>query len=102
MAPLHILFSKMQAKPIINQLIMRQKELHLTENLASLFEKNLTVPRMIMPISEPPAWNKKTKTRLIQLVEKTKELVQSLNDSFGTYDEILGIRQDTQSYKDFP
>ncbi len=102
MIPLHLLFSKMQAKLIINQLIKRQKELHLLENLAGFFEKNLTFSRMLLPINEPAGWNKKTKARLSQLSEKTKELVQSLNDSFGAYDEILGIHSESKNFKDFP
>jgi hypothetical protein len=85
--PLHILISKLQAKLIIKQLTARQKELHLMENLAKLFEKNLTFSRMLMPFTEPAGWNKKTKARLSQLSNKTKELVQLLNDSFGTYND---------------
>jgi len=87
MVPIHLLISKLHAKLIINKLNERQKELHLMENLANLFEKNLTFARMLLPINEPAAWNKKIKTRLMQLTDKTKELVQSLNDNFGSYDE---------------
>ena len=87
MVPIHLIASKLQAKLIIRKLNERQKELHLMENLASLFERNLTVARMLLPISEPAGWNKKIKNRLKQLTEKTKELVQLLNDSFGSYDE---------------
>jgi hypothetical protein len=87
MAPIHLLISKLQAKLIINKLNERQKELHLMENLANLFEKNITVARMLMPITEPAGWNKKVKARLKQLTDKTKELVQSLNDNFGSYNE---------------
>jgi len=86
MMPLHILFSKLQAKITINQLNARQKELHLMENLAGNFEKSLTFSRMLLPISEPVGWNKKTKLRLAQISSKTKELVQMLNDNFSTYD----------------
>ena len=86
MTPLHIIFSKLQAKLIISQLNARQKELHLMENLAGIFEKNLTFRRIMLPISEPVGWNKKTKLRLTQLSNKAKELVQLLNDSFSTYD----------------
>ncbi|TAN65486.1 MAG: hypothetical protein EPN17_16540 [Methylobacter sp.] len=86
MTPLHIIFSKLQAKLIISQLNARQKELHLMENLAGIFEKNLTFSRMMLPISEPIGWNKKTKLRLTQTSNKTKELVQLLNDNFSTYD----------------
>ena len=87
MVPIHLLISKLQAKLIVSKLNERQKELHLMENLANLFEKNITFSRMLMPISEPAGWNKKIKTRLMQLTEKTKELVQSLNDNFGSYEE---------------
>jgi hypothetical protein len=87
MVPIHLLISRLQAKLIINKLNDRQKELHLMENLANIFEKNLTLTRMLLPITEPVGWNKKTKARLAQLSENTKELVQSLNDSFSTYNE---------------
>lgn len=87
MVPIHLLISKLQAKLIINKLTERQKELHLMENLANLFEKNITFARMLMPITEPAGWNKKIKARLMQLTDKTKELVQSLNDNFGSYNE---------------
>ncbi|HEY8157347.1 MAG TPA: hypothetical protein VIF10_01465 [Methylobacter sp.] len=86
MIPLHILFSKLQAKITISQLNARQKELHLMENLAGNFEKSLTFSRMLLPISEPVGWNKKTKLRLTQISNKSKELVQLLNDNFSTYD----------------
>ncbi|MFZ2171890.1 MAG: hypothetical protein WAW61_19895 [Methylococcaceae bacterium] len=87
MVPIHLLASRFQAKLIINKLNGRQKELHLMENLANFFEKNLTVARMLLPITEPVSWNKKTKARLTQLSENTKELVQLMNDSFSTYNE---------------
>ncbi|MGZ5050134.1 MAG: hypothetical protein ACXWF8_08995 [Methylobacter sp.] len=86
MIPLHIIFSKVQAKFIINQLNARQRELNLMENLAGVFEKSLVISRMLLPISEPVGWNKKTKLRLGQISTKAKELVQALNDSFSTYD----------------
>jgi hypothetical protein len=104
MVPIHLLISKLQAKLIINKLNQRQKELHLMENLASLFEMNITVARMLMPITEPAGWNKKVKARLKQLTDKTKELVQSLNDNFGSYDEqahtAAGNEQSHTSYLD--
>jgi len=86
MVPVHIIFSKIHAKVIINQLNARQKELHLMENLSGIFEKNLTFSRMLLPISEPVGWNKKTKLRLSQISDKAKGLVQLLNDNFSTYD----------------
>jgi hypothetical protein len=93
MLPLHLMISRVQAKFIIKRLTARQKQLNLTENLANLFENNLTIGRMLLPVNEPVGWNKKTKARLAQLLEKTKQLVQSLNDDFGSYDE--------QSLKDY-
>ena len=85
--PTHILISKVHAKFIIKRLNERQKELHLMENLAGLFEQNMTLIRTVLPIHESVAWNKKMNARLIYLNEKTKELVQSVNDIFGNYDE---------------
>lgn len=100
MTPLHILFSKLQGKVIISQLNARQKELHLMENLAGVFEKNLTFVRMMLPISEPVGWNKKTKLRLTQISNKTKDLVQLLNDNFSTYDGLsLTGHSDSQEFK---
>jgi len=87
MIPVHVVFGKLQAKLVINKLIARQKELHLMENLSSLFERGLTFNRILLPISEPVDWNKKTKARLAQLSDKTRELVQALNDNFSSYNE---------------
>jgi len=99
MTPMHVMFSKIHAKSIINQLNRRQKELHLMENLAGIFEKNLTFSRMMLPISEPIGWNKKTKLRLTQVSNKTKELVQLLNDTFSTYDgEFLANHSDSSDF----
>jgi hypothetical protein len=75
MVPTHVLLSKMQAKFEINSLTKRQKQLHLTENLVVLFEQNMTFSRMMLPISEPLGWNKKTKSQLSVLRNKTKELI---------------------------
>ncbi|MDQ5939631.1 MAG: hypothetical protein QG557_579, partial [Pseudomonadota bacterium] len=85
MVPTHVFFSKVQAKFIVSSLNRRQKQLHLTEDLATLFEKNLTFSRMMLPIRDPLGWNKKTKAQLTTLLDKTKDLVQSLNDSFSIY-----------------
>ncbi|MEI6267899.1 MAG: hypothetical protein WCP01_03390 [Methylococcaceae bacterium] len=101
MVPVHLLISKLHAKLIINKLNERQKELHLMGNLANLFEQNLTFVRMLLPLTEPAAWNKKIKARLMQLTDKAKELVQSLNDDFGTYDEIASYNTPIETgYKD--
>ncbi len=83
--PSHLIISKLQARFIINKLNDRQKELHLMENLGELFESNLTFSRMMLTFSEPAGWNKKSKARLSQLTDKTKALVQDLNDSFSSY-----------------
>ncbi len=100
MTPLHIIFSKFQAKVIVSQLNARQKELHLMENLAGVFEKNLTFTRMMLPISEPVGWNKKTKLRLTQISNKAKDLVQLLNDNFSTYDGLpLTGQSDSSEFK---
>jgi uncharacterized membrane protein YdbT with pleckstrin-like domain len=87
MVPVHLLLSRLHAKFIINQLVRRQKELHVMENLVNIFENGLTFTRMMLPITEPVGWNKKTKARLSQLSDKTKELVQLLNDNFSAYDD---------------
>ncbi|GAB4271353.1 MAG: hypothetical protein Kow0065_20950 [Methylomicrobium sp.] len=87
MAPLHIAISKLQAKLIIARLDDRQKELHLMEHLSELFEKSLTTYHMLMPITTPVGWNKKTKSRLAKLTERTKEIVMALNDGFNVYEE---------------
>ena len=103
MVPVHLIICRLHAKLVINQLQARRKELHLMENLSNLFEKNLTFTRMLFPISEPAYWNKKTKNRLKQLLVKTQELVQALNDSFGTYNEhLLPGFSDTSSRKESP
>lgn len=87
MLPLHFMFNKIYAKLIIKHLNVRQIELQLMENLAGLFEKNLTFSRIMLPISEPVGWNKKTKARLVKISDKTQALVQSLNDRFGDYQD---------------
>ena len=87
LVPSHILISKLHAKLIVNKLNERQKELHLMENLANLFEKNITFVRMLLPIYESAGWNKKVKEQLTHLTDKTKDLVQSLNDIFGATEE---------------
>ena len=85
--PLHLIMSKIQSTFIISKLNERRKALNLMENLGQLFESNLTFSRMLLNYSEPFGWNKRTRARLAQLGEKTKELVQSLNDSFSTYND---------------
>ncbi|MGZ8151824.1 MAG: hypothetical protein ACXW0Q_02690 [Methylovulum sp.] len=102
MVPVHLVMSRLQAKLIVSKLKARQQELGLIEDLSSLFENGLTFTRMMLPITEPAGWNKKTRSRLVQLSEKTKGLVQSLNDSFGTYDESPAIHSDATTFKEYP
>lgn len=87
MLPLHMIFSRVQAKYIVTRLIARQKELHLIENIAEFFEMNLTFSRMLFNFSEPAGWTKKTRARLTHLSDHAKLLVQTLNDSFSTYND---------------
>ncbi|MDD5755158.1 MAG: hypothetical protein PHN45_10460, partial [Methylococcales bacterium] len=88
MIPTHVLISKMQARGVISLLNKRQKSLHLVENLAALFEKNITFSRMMLPITDPVGWNKKSKVQLATLLDKAKNLVQSLNDNFNVYNSV--------------
>jgi len=85
MIPVHVFASKFYARMIANRLLDRQKELGLIENLADVFEKHLTLARMLLPFTEPVGWNKKVRARLLQLSERTKLLVQELNDFFSGY-----------------
>ena len=85
--PTHLLICKLHAKFIIKKLNQRQKELNLMENLAQLFEMNLTTTRMLFPFIEPLGWNKEIKARLFLLINKTKGLVQDLNDDFSDQEE---------------
>ena len=87
MIPTHLIMGRIQAKLISHRLKERQKELYLMENLAGLFESNLTFSRMLLSYADPIGWNKKTKARLALLSEKTRNLVQMLNDSFSAYDD---------------
>ena len=88
MIPMHVLISKMQAAGVIRALNNRRKSRHLVEDIAALFEKNITFSRMMLPISDPVGWNKKSKTQLAVLLDKAKNLVQSLNDNFNAYNSI--------------
>jgi hypothetical protein len=101
MVPIHLLISKLHARLIIKKLNERQQELHLMENLANLFEKNITFTRMLLPINEPFGWNKKIKNRLLQLTEKTKDLVQLLNDDFSTYHEQSNILNKIDGHENY-
>jgi hypothetical protein len=87
LVPIHIFISKVHAKFIIKQLNAQQQALSLTENLGALFEKSLSFWRVLLPVTEPVGSNRKTRAKLTQLIEKTKELIQSLNDGFSHIDE---------------
>ena len=83
LTPLHIMISRFNAKLIINQLIKRQKQLNLAEDLAGLFSKSLSFWRIMLPITAPVGKNKKNRKRINALIEQTKDLVQALNDQFS-------------------
>ncbi len=83
--PIHLMMAKIHAKFIIKNLKKRQKKLNLTEDLAGLFEKSLTFWRIILPINESVAKNKKTRVKVHALIEQCKDMVQELNDQFSSY-----------------
>ncbi len=85
MIPLHLMMARIHSGFIIKNLLNRQKELNLIENLSGMFENSLTFWRMILPINEPVGKNKKIRLRIKELIEKTKNIVQSLNDQFSHY-----------------
>ncbi len=82
--PVHIYSSKQHAKWVFRELERKQKELGLIENLAAVFEQNITLWRILLPVKEPAGWNKEIKFRLTRLLDRSKELVQTLNDSFSS------------------
>ncbi|MDQ7091451.1 MAG: hypothetical protein Q9M50_12605 [Methylococcales bacterium] len=81
--PLHVMVSKIHAKFIIKDLYKREKKLNLTESLVGLFEKSLSFGRIILPQTEPFGYSRKNRKKLKSLIDETKELVQSLNESFS-------------------
>ncbi len=85
--PTHLFISKVHAKFIIKQLNADQKQLNLMESLSALFEKSLSFWRILLPVTDPVGNNRKTRAKLAQLIEKNKELIQSLNDGFSHIDE---------------
>lgn len=85
--PLHLIMAKVHAKFIMNKLQERQSQLNLNENLAGLFSKSLSFWRMVLPMSEPVGKNKKTRKKCDDLIEQTKDIVQSLNDQFNHYQQ---------------
>ncbi|QWF71246.1 hypothetical protein KEF85_01760 [Methylomonas paludis] len=83
LTPLHLIVSRFNAKLVINQLIKRQKQLNLSEDLAGLFAKSLSFWRILLPITTPVGKNKKNRKRINALIEQTKDLIQALNDQFS-------------------
>lgn len=83
MTPLHVIVSRVHAKFIVKQLIKRQKQLNLSEDLSGLFEKSLSFWRIVLPITQPVGKTKKNRKKLDSLLEQTKDLVQALNDQFS-------------------
>lgn len=83
MTPLHLIVSKVHAKFIINQLQKRQKQLNISEDLSGLFERSLSFWRILLPTTQPVGKTKKNRKKLQSLLERTKDLVQALNDQFS-------------------
>jgi len=48
-----------------------------------LFEKSLSFWRVLLPMTQPVGKNKKTRKKVNNLLEQTKDLVQALNDQFS-------------------
>ena len=83
MIPIYLLISSTHAKSVLTGLNKRRIVEGRLENPAGLFEKNLTKWRMIMPIKEPLGWNKSIQGRLQELLDRSKNLFQYLNDGFA-------------------
>ncbi len=83
LVPLHLLVSRIHAKFIVKHLYKRQQELNLIESLTGLFEKSLSFGRIILPITESFGRSRKNSKKLKMLLDDTKELIQSLNESFS-------------------
>lgn len=82
--PVHIYSSKVHAKFIAKKLAERQVELGLIENLPALFNKGITLWRILLPIRQPVGWTKEVQETLDMLMTRAKGLVQSLNNTFNT------------------
>jgi hypothetical protein len=72
------------AKFIAKKLAERQVELGLIENLPALFNKGITLWRILLPIRQPVGWTKEVQETLDILMTRAKGLVQSLNNTFNT------------------
>ncbi len=82
--PLHIYSSKVHARFIRKKLAERQNELGLIENLPALFNKGVTLWRILFPIMEPIGWTKDVQETLAMIKTRAQGLVQSLNNSFNS------------------
>ncbi|TXK96567.1 hypothetical protein BMR02_11415 [Methylococcaceae bacterium HT1] len=82
--PFHIYSSKVHAKFITKKLLERQTELGLIENLPALFEKSLTLWRILLPYEQPVGWTTEVMETLDMIKTRAKGLVQSLNNTFNS------------------
>lgn len=82
--PFHIYSSKVHARFISKKLAARQTELGLIENLPALFNKGVTLWRILFPVMEPVGWTKEIQETLGMIKTRAQGLVQSLNNSFNT------------------
>ena len=87
LVPMHFIMAKVHAKVIVTQLQKRQQKLDISENLSGLFEQSLTFWRTLRPSSKPLGKNKDTGKQIKSLIEKTKSMVQELNDQFSFYQQ---------------
>lgn len=85
--PMHLIVGKVHAKLLLSQLHERQRQLNIPENLAGMFEESLSFWRTVLPVKSTIADSKKYRKRLQQLLEKSKDLVQSLNDQFSHFQQ---------------
>jgi hypothetical protein len=95
MIPLHIYSSKVHAKFIAKKLTERQIELGLIENLATLFNKGMSIWRILLPIRQPIGWTKDVQETLAMIKTRAKGLVQSLNNDFDTSLSSHSAKKDT-------
>lgn len=93
--PLHIYSSKVHARFISKKLAERQTELGLIENLPALFNKGVTLWRILFPILEPVGWTKEIQDTLAMIKTRAQGLVQSLNNSFNSNILSQGSKKDT-------
>ncbi len=93
--PVHIYSSKVHAKFISKKLAERQAELGLIENLPALFNKGVTLWRILFAIMEPVGWTKDVQETLSMIKTRAQGLVQSLNNSFSTDILTSGKKEET-------